>query len=100
DNSEKPGNGKRETGQVQGREQGEQIVSVLTQLGKPSPHLGKMAGVGVVVSPLADNPPAFDVAIRGLQASEQRSRIAGEKRRHEHWIARQRIDSFPLSRFP
>src|SRR2546427_154595 len=38
DNSEKPGNGKRETGQVQGREQGEQIVSVLTQLGKPSPR--------------------------------------------------------------
>src|SRR5207249_2099115 len=94
----------RERGAGSG-EQDQQVVGVFTHLGQPAAHFGNVLRIRILVAPLADSPPALDVLVGGLEPSEERGRIGGQKCRDQHRVARELVDGLqrlppPASRIP
>src|SRR3989441_4513059 len=91
------GNGKRETGNVERREQRQELVGVLAGFREPAAHLRDVPRIGILVAPGPDRTAPFDVLVGALEPSEQRGRIGGQIGRDEHRIPRQLVH---LPRFP
>src|SRR5439155_11504793 len=66
---------KRETGNVETRQQCQQVVRVLTDLREPHPNGGQVSRIGVLVPPLSDCAAPLDVPVRDLETRQQRRRI-------------------------
>src|SRR5438094_5509385 len=62
------GDGMRDAGCGMRREEGEQVVGVFPNLGKPPADFRYVLRIRILVTPLPDGPPAHDVFVGGLES--------------------------------